>query len=51
LAGLSAIVGVLAFGSLILAFMSFDGENDDFTLKLILITSILGLFAFVSGIY
>ena len=50
-AGLSAIIGVLAFGSLILTFMSFDGENDDFTLKLILITSILGLFAFVSGIY
>ena len=50
-AGLSAIIGVLAFGSLILTFMSFDGENDDFTIKLILITSILGLFAFVSGIY
>ena len=49
-AGLSAIIGVLAFASLILTFMSFDGENDDFTLKLILITSILGLFAFVSGI-
>ena len=50
-AGISAIIGVLAFSSLILTFMSFDGENDDFTLKLILITSILGLFAFVSGIY
>jgi hypothetical protein len=47
---ISAIIGVLAFSSLILTFMSFDGENDDFTLKLILITSILGLFAFASGI-
>lgn len=50
-AGLSAIIGVLAFGSLILTFMSFDGENDDITLKLILVTSVLGLFAFVSSIY
>jgi len=47
----SAIISVLAFGSLILFVMSADGENDGMTFNLLLITSVLGLFAFISGIY
>jgi hypothetical protein len=50
-AGISTITGLLAMGSLILFFLTLDGENDNIILKLMLSTSILGLFAFISAIY
>lgn len=50
-AGISTIAGLLAMGSLVLLSLTLDGENDNIILTLMLITSILGLFAFISGIY
>jgi len=50
-AGISSIAGLLAMGSLVLLSLTLDGENDNIILTLMLITSILGLFAFISGIY
>jgi len=49
--GISTIAGLLAMGSLVLLSLTLDGENDNIILTLMLITSILGLFAFISGIY
>ena len=48
---ISSITSLLAVGSLILLFLSFDGENDEMTFNFLLSTSILGLFALISGIY
>ncbi len=48
---ISSITSLLAVGSLILLFLSFDGENDEMTFNFLIATSILGLFAFISGIY
>ena len=50
-AGVSTIAGLLAMGSLVLLSLTLDGENDNIILTLMLITSILGLFAFISGIH
>ena len=48
---ISSITSLLAVGSLILLFLSFDGENDEMTFNFLIATSILGLFSFISGIY
>jgi hypothetical protein len=48
---ISSITSLFAVGSFILLFLSFDGENDEMTFNFLIATSILGLFAFISGIY